>query len=587
MNFRNLSLSATVVAALISANNTKIQAYTADDFCGYDKFCSQLFWGSDMIGRDIIQYGNWSVFEKINDKQIKVQSFCGGGEVTFTIDGDYLIIDKTEMGNSQYAFSNAQTVKDMEGKNCKLEVVKKYSKDIKGKTYWHFGNTQKEQYKGLITAKNGILTVTFDTPDRYLQFHERTTNASTGQVMWHDWLNTYSKVEIEILPANGTYKEHPIYVEQNHEDGTLTIHNLMGTARRYAHDGNTRSVLMPEEFTATLTANRSIHMESGEYTGTLSAEGEAYWLMTDGTYLWRPKSVTLKNETVEFSEADAPDFEVSFGHYRSEIETIEPGWHKRLGGSLQVDRTVFCGLDWAQSESPTDSDDANEIDNGQGFTFVIDETPDAELSTVEYLYHGSAGIQVSGRILDVTNDQMIDSFDVLAYRGTPSTVEENENFNDAKLGHNDALIVAHVEKEDIADEFRQITYFKNMPASWQDLRGNEQLTFYLRMNLTNEFIPLATNVRAKAPAATQYGFTSMSEEGALPYVITAVEELDAQSANIEAGDNCIIITGSDCEVSVNTLQGTTIYCGGDTKLTVTPGVYIVKAGKTARKLLVK
>lgn len=74
-----------------------------------------------------------------------------------------------------------------------------------------------------------------------------------------------------------------------------------------------------------------------------------------------------------------------------------------------------------------------------------------------------------------------------------------------------------------------------------------------------------------------------------PNVVTAVEDVmaDGSYLQVKGYKGYLEIIGSDGNATVTTASGTVLYQGGDGTIDVAPGMYIVHAGKTVRKVIVR
>ncbi|MDE5870042.1 MAG: choice-of-anchor J domain-containing protein, partial [Muribaculaceae bacterium] len=114
------------------------------------------------------------------------------------------------------------------------------------------------------------------------------------------------------------------------------------------------------------------------------------------------------------------------------------------------------------------------------------------------------------------------------------------------------------------------------------------------------------SVRHNIAPVTATSYKDETGEADHRYVVTALYEKKGESGasnaasvsgissvvmtfNVAVKDGAIVISGAgDSEVTVNALNGITVYTGhGDAKVNVSNGVYLVKVGKTVVKVLVK
>lgn len=599
MKFRILTKVLLGTTILLCGESTKIFAYTADDFCGEDKFCTQTFYASEMLGTDLIQESCWSEFEKIDDAHIRLKSFKTGGPVTFTIDGDKLYLDNTENGSASKTFSMAQSI-NVDGKSAKIEcathhTVTPKSGNNKGKTC-HYFKYKESRYAGTISITDDCIRVTFDNPGIYLQLRTRETGGDTGSSTWFDWSHSYKKIVFDIYKSNGSVKGNKIYAKRVGNDNTYTLnlYNPLGTGAIFEHNSESTSLLHDFASMELNEDTQSFRIHKIHYAGSINPDYQkSLWgvvgLINDGTYNYYIKATNPSNMVLE--GVDGGDIT---GVFSRNVEYVT-GWQKSYGGNFKIEDVYTMSADFCTYQQPLGGNaGAKTISNDNVIRIALDVTPVIEKPTVNYTYVITYGypeleesIKINGLIPSAVNTDCVESYQILAYRGDPMNVDDPNFELDEELGNAKAAVLADVVNSNGSLTFDNWIKKSDLPESWQDLTQSDGLTFFVRMKLKDLAVE-TQNAAQRESATPSYAFVAMGDEAVTPSaILTGIDEVSESMVRISAENGEIHVANATAAVEIFNIDGKRIYSGGDATISVAPGFYIVKTGKTSRKLLVK
>lgn len=580
---------AVILMSAVGINRAGAQTFTADDFCGEDKFCTQTFYASEMLGTDLIQESCWSRFEKIDDTHIRLVSFKNGGAVKFTIDGDKLIVDDSEKGNGSKTFSKAQETTNSNGDKVKVETVthhtyvKKTGSD-KGKTFHHFKVASTPFYGLISNDENGTTSVNLSVPGYYLQLRRRETGGDTGNSTWDDWYNSFSRIDFKIYDSNGfTEDSSPINVFEEDVDKTsslLNIKNILkrGESIRYLstsssnleNDGSMNGVIY-------LDGSFSLNPY---YACSISASYKKNNLINDGTYGYYVTSIKPTNTYL--TGIDGGDIH---GTYTTTYH-FEPGWDAWSGGEFRTFRRHTGTTQWkTYDEDVTSGAISNEQTfSGELFNYDVEMTPEVYVEDAQFHYNED-GVRFLGSLREgATNSQFVNSYDVFAVIGDYHSVSEG-NF-DASLenGHSEAIFIT---EEAQLPHGGELTFDKFMSRSDLEAKGwdpTKNVTIYVRLNLRDDLQRKQAPARELRATPVNYSFGAM--KSVAPQMFTGITGIGAEAQTIIAGKGVISVTGNG-NIAVYDVSGRTIYTGKAGDIAVVPGMYIVKTATTSCKLLIK
>lgn len=582
-------LSLIIVGAAAMLSSFKAAAYTADDFVGNDKFCTQMFYCTEMISSTPLpQESGWGRFERVesDNSKIRLTSFKNGGAVTFTITPDgYLSLDGTDTSDG------AQTT-DANGKTIYLRPVTHHTDEVNegslfkpNKQTYHYFIDNSGEYKGrIMTNADGTLTVTFDSSP--LCFRARTSdavNVGNYDAFQTDFINTFNKCVLNIYPQNGTMtaadgSEIPTYEYEEELSDYKIIHikNYCGYGENFSV-GDGTSTVYPQGIKV-LSQNGNTSMSRQVCTGKMDFEANRKFKSLvnggKGSLNVRITAISYSNKYVEGNS----------GTLKVAGYDITPGWHKKYaGGSHEVIEHWNASSQWRVYD-----DNNKEIYPmaQRDIKFWTDVTPDATITGTEYYYNNDA-LLVAGTLGDIVNPEAVESYDIYMIGGEAAE-PDGELFETSEKGHTNAILVT--EKSLRADEelgFARIftmSEIQELGFDPYDESVNNTITLYVRFNLKNG----QSVVSADAPRRAEGQAYSFSALTPTPFnVPTSVNLLDAAKVSVSAHGGIIRVNGSLGLNRAFDASGAEIYSGTANEISVAPGLYIVKTPVSTHKILVK
>ncbi len=572
------------------------EAFTADDFCGEGKFCVQTFWASEMIGTDIIQESSWGTFTKIDDTHIRLDRFKNeaGDNITFTIDGDRLILDGMDDKKGRIIKSGSKE------EAFRLLSVKHglYSPLIWEAKDRHYFIPSASSLSGEISRLDNPdavrVTFTFDGT-HHLEFLKRgygvliphNTNADE---VWTDYLDTFSSFEFVIFKSNGSGNlstdgvASPTYTYEWYDaDGTLrnTCVNLLGTGANFGYYADRSRSEVNEGFGLMMSGDTDANsvMPRQMVNSTLTAEYKDNIMgagVSSGYMTLRLKDLKITNRTIGGSFNSSGAYEVAGGWMRSCGGKAYYGYNNRFHGSCEI-------IDEGSGQTMTYSDCAmNRLD---------DFSPMLGLGGVKfYVGEDMQNVAFDFNILQDENCAIFDSYDVYGIVGRHEDATE-EGFVDNGLGHNDAIVI----KEGIPASDAEETFRVFIPATdllnkgWKtDVNDpSHTVTLYIRGNVKPDIQPAAENApfheQAQSTAASLFAALSPQDS----FVTVGIDDIHSDGVRISSGEGTICVSGSDGFVYVYDASGKSIYGGGEGRIAVVPGLYIVKTTGQTSKVVVR
>lgn len=567
------------------------EAFTADDFCGEGKFCVQTFWASEMIGTDIIQESSWGTFTKIDDTHIRLDRFKNeaGDNITFTIDGDRLILDgmDNEKGKAITAGSDKETFRLLSVKHGLYGVRKDR----------HYFIPSASSFSGEISRLDNPdavrVTFTFDGT-HHLEFLKRgygvlIPHNTNDDKVWADYLATFSSFEFVIFKANGSGNlsgvASPTYTYEWYDaDGTLrnTCVNLLGTGANFGYYADRSRSEVNEGFGLMMSGDTDANsvMPRQMVNSTLTAYKDKIPVMgageSGGYMTLRLKDLKITNRTIGGSFNSSGAYEVAGGWMRSCGGKAYYGYNNRFHGSCEI-------IDEGSGQTMTYSDcEMNRLD---------DLSPMLGLGGVKfYVGEDMQNVAFDFNILQDENCAIFDSYDVYGIVGRHEHATE-EGFVDNGLGHNDAIVI----KEGIPASDAEQTFRVFMPATdllnkgWKtDVNDpSHTVTLYIRGNVKPDIQPAAENTRfleqAQSTAASLFAALSPQDS----FITVGIDDIHSDGVRISSGEGTICVSGSDGFVYVYDASGKSIYGGGEGRIAVVPGLYIVKTSGQTSKVVVR
>lgn len=573
-------------AALCCAQTLRAETYTADDFVGNDKICTQLFYGSELVDCRPQDYG-WGTFERVEgyDNKIRLTSFKNEGPVTFTVYGDKLYLDDTETtSGAQCGDAYLRTVE-----------LNTASPALSSKVYTFFIDKPNTMYVGNISRNGDGLVVTFDSD--YLSFRKRTSDAvNVGNYanFKNDFFNTFKKCELYIRKTdNATFAVDGIslIVKENGktaDEETYTLANIEGMGQHcyfgsdgVAYDMNSEGL----QFVIN-KAQKSFQLQPGVTGSRLKADFDGRFFSGYngilGTYGLFLNNLNVGNVLIESQDGGSIS-----GSYVPVAYEITSGWHKNHGGTFKVIETVRCSADWA-SYFVNVSDNSREqiyAPTTHNIELRMETTPEPELtvSKCEFNYYG---ILVDGTIKNDRLSDAVQSYNVYLISGKHNSAETEEFDSRLAEGHTKALLVA---ENLVPDDSGVVSFSKALPFNaalekgWNPYEDNDgEMTVYLRYNLKAGSLE-AENVPVKAPTIA-YAFGSMV--GRDRQISTGTSDIFVNKPSVTMSNGNINVTGAEKVIVCDTF-GKIIYNGASGDINVGAGLYIIKADDLTEKIIVR
>ena len=585
---------AVILMSAVGINRAGAQTFTADDFCGEDKFCTQTFYASEMLGTDLIQESCWSRFEKIDDTHIRLVSFKNGGAVEFTIEGDKLIVKDSEKGSGSKSASKAQETTNSNGDKVKVETVMHQQfvenrllalKQNKGKTF-HFFKCSPNQFYGIISRNgNGTISVSLNVAGLCLQLRSRDTGLDTGNSTWNDCYNTFSKILLKVYDDNGLAEDHnPISAKENviieGSSDNLQLFNIVGRGEYYCYDNSIGgTVLKSDAMRGRINPDETFNL-SAAFSCMLSVDSHKNTYAKDNNYSYYATSIKPTNTYL--TGIDGGDIH---GTYATTYH-FEPGWDAWSGGEFRTFRRHTGTTQWkTYDQDVTSGAISNEQTfSGELFNYDVEMTPEVYVEDAQFHYNED-GVRFLGSLREgATNPQFVNSYDVFAVIGDYHSVSEG-NF-DASLedGHREAIFIT---EEAQLPHGGELTFDKFMSRSDLEAKGwdpTKNVTMYVRLNLRDDLQRKQAPARELRATPVNYSFGAM--KSVAPQMFTGITGIGAEAQTIIAGKGVISVTGNG-NIAVYDVSGRTIYSGKAGDIAVVPGMYIVKTATTSCKLLIK
>lgn len=583
----NFKLSLIFVFTTLSGlQSVKAETFTADDFVGDDKVCTQLFFGNDLVGKRP-QEAAWGRFKRFVDdnSRIILSSFKNEGEATFRIEGDKLYLDGTET-------SDGAICGDAKLRTVSLNTYSPLlSKDI----YTYFTDSPSD-YMGLISRTDDGITITFEN-DCYLSFRKRSSDAVTvGNYsnFTSDFYNTFSKCILYLRTTDTpsfmidgipmiTSKCDKTTIEE-----TYKVSNIEGMGQHCCFVGDSEFNLNPAGVEIIINKNsRTVRIPSGIIGSGLVPDFKGRFVPSvnngAGSYGLLLNSVGVKNYIIE-----GTDQGTITGTYVPISYEVKSGWHKNHGGDFEIIETIRCSADWTAYLEDINDGTRNTIYEAKTHYIELstETTPNAKLNISQCDYN-EHGIYIGGSISCDSRSDAVESYDVYVISGQYLTAASEKFDPDLEEGHSEAVKMA---ENLVPDEDGFVSFIKGVGLSEALAKGwnpntdnNGEMTVYLKYNLKSGSQIVESSAR-KETASRAYAFGSMIPRQGR--VVTGITAVDNQEIIITGGRGHITASGAG-NMQVFSPDGTKIYDGHCKSLSVASGLYIVKAGTVTKKIKVK
>lgn len=555
------------------------ETFTAADFTGDDKFCTQLFYGTEMVG-ERIQEGAWGRFEAVDGdaSKIRLTNFKNEGSVTFTINGDQLILDG---------------IKSKDGVECGNTTLKTVSHNVKNmyqhgiiwnpKRDFHYFQDNRSEYIGNISKdENGHITVVFD--NQYLSFTTRPNNSAVPNNyanIANDAFNTFKKCVFQILKNSNELNETPIVYKGN--DGLNSeiwiVRNFSGAGEVFIYPSANETSTSDGIVLSLNKTGKTFSIDKQAYKGIMEPE-----LMN--SYLISPAWVGACVENMKVGNywvAGVDDGDVN-GNYSVVSRNINPGWHKNHGGAFEVQENICCHGDAGVTYYL--NPDNNKVDQQpmQDIYLTIENTPEAVLEVTACEFNDN-GIHVSGKITEDNLSDAVESYNVYLISGKHYDISESDEFDgNHPDGHSKAVLVAeNLVPENGTVSFDELfSFYAPIDKGWNPYDNGGTMSVYLRYNLKSD-TETATDAPLRAPANV-YAFGSMVPRDY--NIATGITAVKPAVVSISSKSGALTITGAE-SATVYDMAGRTVYSGPTGTISLNPGLYIVTAGEMTVKAIVR
>lgn len=574
--------------------------YTADDFCGNGKICTQLFYGSEMVEKRV-QEGCWSEFEKISDTQIRLKSIKNGGPVTFTIDGDKLVLDGTnERDGVPTTDADGESIHlcRMEHETYKRTV---YPKDRIG-IYHRFKYAPGTYAGNIIVDEDNNLTIIFEESGKDLMFHYGRIAigvdhpyASPDQEEHNrkSNLNSFSRIEFHILHANSEMSagvsgnQAPIHTKTiENEDGTqsIFIRNYAGKGEHfYYYSTSPDYTLIPQGVEVIIDPeNHTYSLEKQAYSGLINYATQVNDL---GLNQFRVTGTSYGNFFTEDKNTSAQP-----GRYTIENTEVHNGWHHRLGGEFAIHENLTLQPGWTAYFMDSRNTQTDVYSETTPVNMHLDITPEIRIIVDECLYN-TLGVYVSGSVEVLSHPEIAENYEILMVGGRHENIKSDPAFDGTHVyGHSSAIPVA-IGEESLCEE-RSMTFERFFPmsqlteAGFDPYNTNDYITLYAKINVKGTDEPASSKRNAPSrESAARYGFAALSPTAQT--LVTSVNEIVTSPVHVYAEKGGLYVSGTNAEVSIFDISGATAYTGAGGHISLGNGLYIVKAGGKTVKVIVK
>jgi len=189
-------------------------------------------------------------------------------------------------------------------------------------------------------------------------------------------------------------------------------------------------------------------------------------------------------------------------------------------------------------------------------------------------------IRVEATLDALENTDHVDAYELWMVPGKHADGAVNSTPFNHENGHENAVLLQRVS----ASEPAMATYASGAPATYK----------FNRLIAKADLAPANTHpddvysffVKAHYNPATNLAptFHNLVSD---PLVVTGIDGVDFEAAAITAGAGVIRVAGTDAPAAVYTVSGAKVYEGTDRTISVAAGIYIVKAGDTTAKVVVR
>ena len=550
--------------ALLSAASLTSAAITPDDICWRDGrgIAYQTATGDFSYASLPIKQTGAVEIEKIDANTIRVHNFLNMFKyVDFTIDGT--TVKLKNHGDNSFV---AETPDGKEMLLCAGSVNGPYSLNISPVQYPWYENfaDQDVEYTGEIIVKNAeshlfnlyfpkplfVYDGNFETSQLFTSVQIATfiPNASvTDKVTAYNGDVKTRSYEIGFVKAADGSFEVPNFSNNGvctlaASPAMLTVYSRPYTAWYRPGDGNSYWVYSPADVTV-------YQQKFGKYVSNANYKGD----LTGYVEYTRTPRHNHETTALGWTAADGGE-RLTFDGQKAHIDAYTL-WNDNLGMTLGVGNGIL--------QTVTDTEIS--------FYDEADVTLEATVEVSSMSFDSAEGLIINGNCGVVKNDYYLQGLELMMVTGNHSGVAGNEAFADADKGHTDAIALSRFNRANgTGGDFSIAIPVEELQKIDPQLNGT--YTLFAKAGYKDE-TGLTPTFHSLTPVA--YDLT------------TGVASVMAESARVEAGPGCIRIGNYVGLVSVYNIQGAKVYEGRASEIPTAPGSYVVKAGKTTAKLIVR
>ncbi len=584
-----------LLTTLLSMASLSAVAITPDDICWRDGkgIAYQAATGDYSYASLPVKQTGAVEIEKINANTIRVHNFLNIIKyVDFTINGTTI-----KLKNDGHNSFEAETIDGKTVLLCAGIVNGPYTLPISPVQYpWYenFAN-QDVEYTGEIIVTNAedhlfnlyfpnplfVYDGSFDTSQLFtsVQIATFVPNAAvTDKITDYNGNEKTRSYEIGFVKASDGSFEIPNFANI----GVCTLASLENNAYSYSY--SLMKGLLSDDITG---GRRDFSLSAAPAMLSISSSPYVTWYRSGNVSYWvySPSSITVYQQ--KFGKyVNNTDYKGDLTGYveytrtpRHNLETTASGWTAADGGSrLTLDGqkakinayTIWndnlgtaLGVDNGIIQTVTDTE-INFYDDA-------DVTLEATMEINSMSFDTAEGLIINGNCGVVKNDFYLKRLELMMVAGNHTEVTDNEDFSDPVIGHTDAIELGRFNRiNGIGEDFSVAIPIEELQKIDPQLDGSYTL---FAKAVYNDETGLTPTFHSLTPVA--YDFT------------TGIASVMAESALIEAESGCICISNYVGLVSVFNIQGAKVYEGYSSEIHVALGTYIVKAGKTTKKLIIK
>ena len=573
-----------LLSVLVGASAFAASAYTASDFVG--KVCGQIWLGNEMNTTAGLR-NCYGVFEAdpSNANNVILKGFNQFDKAVFTVSGSSLKLVNAEGGfnvvdptdNSTYEVFTVAS----QGKWFQVNYYQ-------SRYYYNWYGPTGASWTGTIQELPAYDCLKVSFSSAALAFIKDVTFQEMFDISKKAFFYVYDANGIQQMQTSNGAKENPIRVSlrSSSEEGMqLGIHNFAEKGWSFRHPDDELVVEMINGgVVANVDADGNVTIDDQPITGVSKTTG--YETYSGGGYWVSPYITYTGNDRIRKTDNGG----AITGKYVSNGLTVsgENLWHKDHAGDLEVYEDANITLDsWVLYRDLETSSRNMLTVNANSMDFMLPDTPSATMKVDKFGFNDEDGLYVKGELINVANDRMVESYEIYAVPGKYTKITDNGFDCHPEHGHSNAISLtgydytlnpANAAAKIVSKDNR--TFEKLLPPSVMLANGwdlnNKEYTFYVRFNFKSSAV-------SRAAGAVGFGAMGSSGDG----TVTSVGEiLGGSDVDIRVAGGEIVVSGAE-NVEVYTVSGTQVYAGGEGSVAVQPGMYVVKAGQTVKKVVVK